>query len=202
MPDSVNTAVFSRLRILSDTLEQTLEAATAGITAALEAASMGYGAPPAPPPKGAKVTRRRERMRNQKRVVRWVDLEAPSGATGSATGAGEGEGQPPTMQVWKRSRSHESYNDVGERDEADQQHIVFRALVRAHGAFARRVAPIACPRAQRLGVFRRLILVPPPLAPRLPYHARRALARRRTRSARRRRASSQKPCTIVRQTQL
>jgi hypothetical protein len=186
--------IIGRIRIISSTLEQTLEAATAGITAALEAATMGY-TPPAPV-RGASRSRRRERIHNQKRNVKWVDLEAPCGTTGFAATVCEGDANPRTMQVWKRSRSHESYEDMGGQGETtDQQHIVFRALVSA------RSAPRRTRACARSGMTRRG--VSPwhhPFAPRA-FARGIAIARRRTKSARRRRALSRERCTTARQPQ-
>jgi type IV secretory pathway VirB10-like protein len=110
-------------------LEQALEAATIGITESLGAASVGYSRDP----KSAARARRRERARNQKRIVRWADLET---SNGSANGSDSSSGK---SNVWKRSRSHDSYHERGKDDQPAQggdaedeaQRQAFKDLVRA-----------------------------------------------------------------------
>lgn len=95
-------------RLRESTLEETLEAATVGLTQSLEAASVGYT-------RSAPRARRKERARNQKRVVRWVDLETSNDSAGGSSSTS------------KRSRSHEVHDersnldDVGIRPSAEQQ---------------------------------------------------------------------------------
>ncbi|KAG8470233.1 hypothetical protein KFE25_008654 [Diacronema lutheri] len=81
---------------------EALCAATVGITQSLEATSVGYSRDG----RSFARARRKERARNQKRAVRWADLEPSTGSAGASP------------SNWKRSRSHDARDGRSGWDEA------------------------------------------------------------------------------------